>query len=94
MRGCIFIVLVTPFSSSQLCCLKDQNYMRIGLGRPFLYDSHARLPQVEQYVNGAANDLFVEKGLTYDLNGNISTLQRTGNGAMGIIFRMSIPAIN
>lgn len=47
----------------------------------FTYDSLSRLTDTKQYVNGTASDRFVEKGLTYDRNGNIQTLQRTFGGA-------------
>lgn len=47
----------------------------------FTYDDLSRLTDTKQYVNGAAADLFVERGLAYDRNGNIQSLQRTAEGA-------------
>ena len=46
----------------------------------FSYDGVARLTGAKQYIDGTANDRFVEKGLAYDRNGNIRTLQRTADG--------------
>lgn len=48
----------------------------------FAYDALSRLTETKQYIDGTANDRFVEKGLTYDRNGNILTLQRTAGGTM------------
>lgn len=48
----------------------------------FTYDRFARLTDTKQYVNGSPSDLFVEKGLSYDRNGNIRTMKRTGNGLL------------
>lgn len=46
----------------------------------FSYDKLSRLTDTKQYVDGIARDLFVEKNLTYDHNGNILTLNRTDSG--------------
>lgn len=46
----------------------------------FAYDSFARLTDTRHYEAGALTDRFAEKGLTYDANGNLRTLMRTGNG--------------
>ena len=46
----------------------------------FAYDSFARLTDARHYEAGALTDRFAEKGLTYDANGNLRTLMRTGNG--------------
>lgn len=46
----------------------------------FSYDGLSRLKDTKQYVNGTSDDRFVEKGLTYDRNGNMLTLQRTRLG--------------
>ena len=46
----------------------------------FAYDSLARLTDTRHYEAGALTDRFAEKGLTYDANGNLRTLMRTGNG--------------
>ena len=46
----------------------------------FSYDGMARLKETKQHISGEENNLNVEKGLTYDRNGNILTLQRTKNG--------------
>lgn len=46
----------------------------------FTYDALSRLTGTKQYQNGSANDRFVERGLSYDRNGNILTLQRTADG--------------
>ena len=48
----------------------------------FSYDALSRLSGTKQYINATADDRFVEKGLTYDLNGNILTLQRTAAGEL------------
>lgn len=48
----------------------------------FSYDKFTRLTGAKQYAAGIAADLFVEKGLTYDPNGNVLTLQRIGAGAL------------
>lgn len=48
----------------------------------FSYDKLSQLMAVKQYVDGVANDLFVEKGLSYDKNGNILTMERIANGMM------------
>ena len=47
----------------------------------FSYDKLSRLTNTEQYINGNLNDLFVEKELTYDKNGNLSSMHRIANGA-------------
>lgn len=46
----------------------------------FSYDALARLTDTKQYVNGTENSRFVERGLNYDDNGNILSLQRTEAG--------------
>ena len=48
----------------------------------FTYDKLSRLTDTKQYVNGAVSDLFVEKNLSYDRNGNIRTLNRTETGEL------------
>ena len=53
----------------------------------FTYDTVNRLKEAEQFKkNGNSwivdSNHYVEKGLTYDRNGNILTLQRTGNGTL------------
>ena len=48
----------------------------------FTYDGLARLTGAKQYVDGDADDRFVEKGLTYDRNGNLLSMQRTQNGTI------------
>ncbi len=48
----------------------------------FAYDGLSRLTDTKQYVDGAPDDLFVEKGLSYDRNGNILTMQRTSGGVV------------
>lgn len=48
----------------------------------FCYDKFTRLIDTKQYTAGIAADHFVEKGLTFDPNGNVLTLQRTGAGAL------------
>ena len=48
----------------------------------FAYDPVSRLVGTKQYINGEASDLFVEKGLSYDRNGNILTLKRTSGGVI------------
>ncbi len=53
----------------------------------FTYDPVSRLKETNQYRHAGTtwsvspND-YVEKGITYDRNGNILTLQRTGNGTL------------
>ena len=53
----------------------------------FTYDNVSRLKETNQYLHAGTtwsvspND-YVEKGITYDRNGNILTLQRTGNGTL------------
>ena len=53
----------------------------------FTYDPVNRLKETNQYRHAdttwsvSPND-YVEKGITYDRNGNILTLQRTGNGTL------------
>ncbi len=47
----------------------------------FSYDKLSRLTNTEQYVNGNLNDLFVEKELTYDKNGNLSSMHRMADEA-------------
>lgn len=47
----------------------------------FTYDALTRLTDTKQYQNGTMNNKFVEKGITYDRNGNIMTLQRTADEA-------------
>ena len=47
----------------------------------FAYDRAARLVETKQYIDGVASDGFVEKGITYDSNGNIQTLSRTAAGS-------------
>ena len=46
----------------------------------FSYDSLYRLNETRQYIAGILNDQYVEKGIQYDENGNILTMQRTANG--------------
>lgn len=53
----------------------------------FAYDRLSRLADTKQYLDGQAADRFVEKGLTYDLNGNMRTLNRTANGSAANAFR-------
>lgn len=48
----------------------------------FSYDGLSRLTDTKQYVDGIPSDLYVEKGFSYDLNGNILTLQRTADGSV------------
>lgn len=48
----------------------------------FNYDKFTRLTDAKQYTAGITTDHFVEKGLTYDPNGNVLTLQRTGSGSL------------
>lgn len=48
----------------------------------FSYDALSRLTASRQYENGTASEQFVEKGITYDHNGNILTLQRTASGTL------------
>ncbi|MFQ9736000.1 MAG: RHS repeat domain-containing protein [Alistipes sp.] len=47
----------------------------------FAYDRAARLVETKQYIDGVGSDGFVEKGITYDSNGNIQTLSRTAAGS-------------
>lgn len=46
----------------------------------FAYDQLVRLKDTKQYIGDVSADRFVEKGLTYDSNGNILTLRRTRLG--------------
>ena len=53
----------------------------------FTYDSVSRLKETVHLKKNASNWItnashYLEKGLTYDRNGNILTLQRTGNGTL------------
>ena len=48
----------------------------------FSYDALSRLTASRQYENGIVSEQFVEKGITYDHNGNILTLQRTASGTL------------
>ncbi|RGY10698.1 hypothetical protein DXA50_20155, partial [Butyricimonas virosa] len=48
----------------------------------FSYDSLYRLNETRQYIAGILNDQYVEKGIQYDENGNILTMQRTANGIL------------
>lgn len=48
----------------------------------FKYDSLNRLKETKQYINGNLNNQHVEKEITYDENGNIMTMQRTGSGIL------------
>ena len=56
----------------------------------FAYDALSRLTETKQYIDGTANDRFVEKGLTYDRNGNILTLQRQPAGQCPTTFPILI----
>ena len=47
----------------------------------FTYDQDARLVETKQYVDGVPDDRFIEKGISYDFNGNIQTLSRTAVGS-------------
>ena len=48
----------------------------------FAYDALSRLTDTRQYIAGVPDDRFVEKGLSYDRNGNILTLKRTSGGVI------------
>ncbi len=48
----------------------------------FSYDDLSRVSRSELFENHRRTDRFVERGLTYDLNGNILTLERTAAGAV------------
>ena len=48
----------------------------------FTYDPLGRLNEAKQYIAGNLNNQFVEKGIQYDENGNILSLQRTANGVL------------
>lgn len=48
----------------------------------FAYDGLSRLANSKQYINDIASDQFVERGLSYDKNGNIQTLQRTSGAIL------------
>ncbi|MCM1176912.1 MAG: RHS repeat-associated core domain-containing protein [Clostridium sp.] len=46
------------------------------------YDELFRVLGARRYFNGSETDSFTEKEISYDLDGNILSLQRTGNGGM------------
>lgn len=48
----------------------------------FVYDALSRLKDTKQYINSTVSDLFTERGLSYDKNGNIQTLLRTEAGVL------------
>ena len=48
----------------------------------FIYDGLSRLTDTRQYVNGTVDDRFVEKSLSYDLNGNLRSLERCEQGTL------------
>lgn len=48
----------------------------------FSYDSLYRLSETRQYIAGNLNNQYVEKGIRYDENGNILSMQRTANGVL------------
>ena len=48
----------------------------------FSYDSLYRLNETRQYIAGNLNNQYVEKGIRYDENGNILTMQRMANGIL------------
>ena len=48
----------------------------------FTYDSQSRLIDTRQYLDGLEVNQFVERNLSYDLNGNIKHLQRYEQGAL------------
>lgn len=48
----------------------------------FSYDSLYRLNETKQYISGVLNNQHVEKGIRYDENGNILTMQRTAGGTL------------
>ncbi len=48
----------------------------------FDYDELSRVLGARRYFNGVANDSFTEKNISYDLNGNILSLQRVGDGRL------------
>lgn len=47
----------------------------------FTYDNLSRLSNTKQYIDNIADDQFVERGMSYDRNGNLLSLQRTAQGA-------------
>ena len=53
----------------------------------FTYDCEARLIDSKQYTNGIPNDRYVERGISYDLNGNIRSLRRLAEGAVTANFQ-------
>lgn len=48
----------------------------------FAYDGLSRLTGSKRYIDDIASDQFVERGLSYDKNGNIQTLQRVADGTL------------
>lgn len=48
----------------------------------FQYDGLSRLTNTQQYVEDIRNDLFAERSISYDRNGNIKYLTRTDSGAV------------
>ena len=48
----------------------------------FTYDSHSRLTDTDQYINGEFDNQFVEDYMSYDYNGNIKFLKRYEHGIL------------
>ena len=48
----------------------------------FTYDSHSRLTDTKQYINGMPDNQFIETGFSYDLNSNIKALKRYDKGIL------------
>ncbi|MBO5193261.1 MAG: hypothetical protein J6B62_00030, partial [Bacteroidales bacterium] len=48
----------------------------------FDYDELSRVLGARRYFNGVSSDSFTEKNISYDLNGNILSLQRLGDGRL------------
>ena len=48
----------------------------------FTYDSHSRLMDTDQYINGEFDNQFVEDYMSYDYNGNIKFLKRYEHGIL------------
>ena len=48
----------------------------------FAYDALSRITGSELFENGVKSDRFAERGISYDLNGNILSLERTSGGTV------------